>query len=153
PRGGGKWRDVAGGGAAAHLGRAPSWGARAPPPPRRFISAYKPRSGADARVPAGAEAAYFQVHLAAAALARAGTDDPERLLPALRDSEFDAPQGRVRIDPSNNHTYLWPRVAKLDARGQFQIVWSPGVRAKPDSYCVGWSLADLVADRVPRVQA
>src|SRR5262249_4335323 len=153
PRGGGKWRDVAGGGAAAHLGRAPSWGARAPPPPRRFISAYKLRFGADAPVTAGAEAAYFQVHLAAAALARAGTDDPERLLPALRDSEFDAPQGRVRIDPTNNHTYLWPRVAKLDARGHFQIVWNPGVRVKPDPYCVVMSLDDWSADRPQQIHA
>ena len=32
----------------------------------------------------------------------------------------------VAVDPSNNHTYLWPRVAKLDARKHFQIVWHPG---------------------------
>jgi len=89
----------------------------------------------------------------AAALARAGTDDPERLLPALRDAEFDAPQGRVRIDASNNHTYLWPRVAKLDARGKFQIVWNPGVRVKPDPYCVVMSLDDWSADRPQPIHA
>ena len=87
------------------------------------------------------------------ALARAGTDDPERLLPALRDAEFDAPQGRVRIDASNNHTYLWPRVAKLDARGKFQIVWNPGVRVKPDPYCVVMSLDDWSADRPQPIHA
>src|SRR5580693_9661662 len=78
--------------AEGHITAAPFFEALATAAAGRFISAYKLRYGADAPVTAGAEAAYFQVHLAAAALARAGTDDPERLLPALRDSEFDAPQ-------------------------------------------------------------
>jgi branched-chain amino acid transport system substrate-binding protein len=139
--------------AEGHVTAAPFFEALATAAARRFISAYKLRYGADAPVTAGAEAAYFQVHLAAAALARAGTDEPDRLLPALRDAEFDAPQGRVRIDPSNNHTYLWPRVAKLDARGQFQIVWNPGVRVKPDPYCVVMSLDDWSADRPQQIHA
>jgi branched-chain amino acid transport system substrate-binding protein len=139
--------------AEGHITAAPFFEALATAAARRFIGAYKLRYGADAPVTAGAEAAYFQVHLAAAALARAGTDDPDRLLPALRDAEFDAPQGRVRIDPTNNHTYLWPRVAKLDARGQFQIVWNPGVRVKPDPYCVVMSLDDWSADRPQQIHA
>ena len=139
--------------AEGHITAAPFFEALATPAARRFISAYKLRYGANAPVTAGAEAAYFQVHLAAAALARAGTDDPERLLPALRDAEFDAPQGRVRIDASNNHTYLWPRVAKLDARGTFQTVWNPGVRVKPDPYCVVMSLDDWSADLPQQIHA
>ena len=139
--------------AEGHITAAPFFEALATPAARRFISAYKMRYGANAPVTAGAEAAYFQVHLAAAALARAGTDDPERLLPALRDAEFDAPQGRVRIDASNNHTYLWPRVAKLDARGTFQTVWNPGVRVKPDPYCVVMSLDDWSADLPQQIHA
>ena len=139
--------------AEGHITAAPFFEALATPAARRFISAYKLRYGANAPVTAGAEAAYFQVHLAAAALARAGTDDPERLLPALRDAEFDAPQGRVRIDASNNHTYLWPRVAKLDARGTFHTVWNPGVRVKPDPYCVVMSLDDWSADLPQQIYA
>jgi branched-chain amino acid transport system substrate-binding protein len=139
--------------AEGHITAAPFFEALATPAARRFINAYKLHYGANAPVTAGAEAAYFQVHLAAAALARAGTDDPERLLPALRDAEFDAPQGRVRIDASNNHTYLWPRVAKLDARGTFQTVWNPGVRVKPDPYCVVMSLDDWSADLPQQIHA
>ena len=139
--------------AEGHITAAPFFEALATPAARRFINAYKQRYGANAPVTAGAEAAYFQVHLAAAALARAGTDDPEQLLPAVRDAEFDAPQGRVRIDASNNHTYLWPRVAKLDAKGTFQIVWNPGVRVKPDPYCVVMSLDDWSADRPQQIHA
>lgn len=139
--------------AEGHITAAPFFETLATPAARRFISAYKLRYGANAPVTAGAEAAYFQVHMAAQALARAGTDDPERLLPTLRGIEFDAPQGRVRIDASNNHTYLWPRVAKLDARKNFQIVWNPGVRVKPDPYCLYMSLDDWSADRPQQVQA
>ena len=109
-------------------------------------TSFKKKYGPDAPVTAAAEAAYFQVHLAMRAVARCGSDDPEQVLPELRDSEFDAPQGRVRIDPENNHTYLWPRIARLDKSGQFQTVWNPGVRIKPDPYCVVQSLDDWSAD-------
>jgi branched-chain amino acid transport system substrate-binding protein len=102
----------------------------------RFVASYKASFGADAPVTASAEAAYFQLHLAALAMRRAGTDDPEQVIAGLRDAEFDAPQGRVRIDRENNHCYLWPRVARLDSRGRFQIVWNPGVHVKPDPYCI-----------------
>jgi len=99
-------------------------------------------------VPAAAEAAYFQMHLAATAIARAGSADPERIVPELAEIEFAAPQGRVRIALETNHTYLWPRVARLDARGHFHIVWNPGVRVRPDPYSVLQSLGDWSAEGV-----
>jgi branched-chain amino acid transport system substrate-binding protein len=113
---------------------------------RRFVASFKEKYGPDAPVTAAAEAAYFQFHLAMRALARCGSDDPERVLTEVRDAEFDAPQGRVRIDPENNHAYLWPRIARLDQYGRFQTVWNPGVRIKPDPYCVVQSLDDWSVD-------
>jgi len=139
--------------AEGHLTAAPFFEVLATPAARKFVTAFKLQHGADAPVTAEAEAAYFQVHIAAGALGRAGTDDPERLLPEVRDAEYDAPQGRVRIDSTNNHTYLWPRVARLDARGSFQIVWNPGVRVKPDPYCIVPSLDDWSADGVQQMRA
>lgn len=134
--------------AEGHITAAPFFEVLATPAARRFVAAFKARWGAGSPVTAGAEAAYFQVFLAAAALGRSGTDDPERLGPALRDAEFDAPQGRVRVDPENNHTFLWPRVGRIDAAGQFQIVWNPGVRVKPDPYCVVQRLDDWSAEGI-----
>ena len=52
--------------AEGHITAAPFFETLATAAARRFISAYKLRYGADAPVTAGAEAAYFQVHLAAA---------------------------------------------------------------------------------------
>jgi len=134
--------------AEGHITAAPFFETSSSASARRFVESFKRKYGPDAPVPAAAEAAYFQVHLAMRALARCGSDDPERVLKELRDSEFDAPQGRVRIDPENNHTYLWPRIARLDKFGRFQTVWNPGVRIKPDPYCVvqrldDWSVDDL----------
>jgi branched-chain amino acid transport system substrate-binding protein len=139
--------------AEGHLTAAPFFEVLATPAARRFVAAFKQQYGPDAPVTAEAEAAYFQVHIAAGALARAGTDDPDRILQEVRDAEFDAPQGRVRIDSTNNHTYLWPRVARLDARGSFQIVWNPGVRVKPDPYCIVPSLDDWSAEGVQQMRA
>jgi branched-chain amino acid transport system substrate-binding protein len=139
--------------AEGHFTAAPFFEVLATPAARTFVNAFKQRYGSAAPVTAGAEAAYLQVHIAARALERAGTDDPECILREVRGAEFDAPQGRVRIDPTNNHTYLWPRVARLDARGSFQIVWNPDIQVKPDPYCVAPSLDDWSKEDVQRVRA
>ncbi len=132
--------------AEGHITAAPFFETLSSASARRFVSRFKAKYGPDAPVTAAAEAAYFQVHLAMRALARCGSDDPDRILIELRDSECDAPQGRIRIDPENNHAYLWPRIARLDSSGRFQMVWNPGVRIKPDPYCVVQSLDDWSAD-------
>jgi branched-chain amino acid transport system substrate-binding protein len=132
--------------AEGHITGAPFFETLATAAATLFVRNYKKRFGEDAPVSACAEAAYFQMHIAARALRRTGTDDPDILLRELREAEYDAPQGRVRIDPENNHTFLWPRVARLDAEKRFQIVWNPGMRVKPDPYCVIQSLDDWSAD-------
>ncbi|HEY0220539.1 MAG TPA: transporter substrate-binding domain-containing protein [Afipia sp.] len=132
--------------AEGHITAAPFFETLSTAGARRFVESFKKKYGPDAPVTAAAEAAYFQFHLAMRALARCGSDDPERVLAEVRDSEFDAPQGRIRIDPENNHTYLWPRIARLDQQAKFQMVWNPGVRIKPDPYCVVQSLDDWSAD-------
>ena len=139
--------------AEGHITAAPFFETLGTATARRFVSAYKARHGAEAPVPAAAEAAYFQVHLVAAAIARAGSDDPDRVLPELAESEYAAPQGRVRIDRENNHTHLWPRVARLDARGQFQVVWNPGVRVRPDPYSMVQSLEEWSPDGIAGLAA
>lgn len=82
------------------------------------------------------EAAYFQVHLFAQAVRAAGGDEVDRLLPQLLGSEFDAPQGRVRIDPANHHTRLYPRIGRVDADGRFVVVAESRDGVDPDPYLV-----------------
>jgi branched-chain amino acid transport system substrate-binding protein len=134
--------------AEGHISAATFFSTLQTPAARRFTAAYRAKYGPSAPIPSAAEAAYLQTHIAAAALARAGTDDPRRVLEEIKEVEFDAPQGRVRIDPDNHHAYLWPRVARVDADGEFQTVWNPGVRVKPDPYCVDQRIDDWSADFV-----
>ncbi|WP_454643756.1 transporter substrate-binding domain-containing protein [Bradyrhizobium liaoningense] len=139
--------------AEGHITAAPFFETLSSPAAKRFVARFKDRYGAEAPVTAAAEAAYFQVHLAMRAVAKCGSDDPEQVLINLRDAEYDAPQGRVRIDPENNHTWLWPRIARIDRQGRFQVVWNPGVRIKPDPYGVVQSLDDWSVDDVPLLRS
>ncbi|MFT4266859.1 MAG: transporter substrate-binding domain-containing protein [Xenophilus sp.] len=116
------------------------------PANHEFVRAYRARFGRELPITACAEAAYFQVKLYAQTLARTGDDRLDSMLLHLHEHEFDAPQGRVRIDKENHHTYLWPRVARVDAQGMFQVVDDPGIRIKPDPYMYG-SRFDLLSER------
>lgn len=102
----------------------------------RFVTAYRERYGDDSPISSCAEAAYFQVHLYAQTLERAGSDRLSSLRAQLHEHEYAAPQGTVRIDPENQHTYLWPKVGKVDAAGVFAVVDDPGVCVKPDPYMI-----------------
>lgn len=80
------------------------------------------------------EATYSQVHLFANAMAACGTDDMQPLSEALRGSEFDAPQGRIRIDKLNQHTGLYPRIGIANGEGQFTVVQEARRMVDPDPY-------------------
>lgn len=143
--------------AAGHISAAPFFSELNTPAAAAFVSAFRARFGDDAPVTAGAEAAYFQLRLVANAIERTGSDEPDLVRATLGRLDFDAPQGRITVDAITNHTFLWPRVAKLDHRGRFQIVWDPGVRVRPDPYCIdqrldSWS-APLVTRPVARLPA
>lgn len=91
------------------------------------------------------EASYFQMHIFANAMRQSGSDDIAELMPHVLGSEFDAPQGRVRIDPTNHHTCLYPRIGRVNAEGQFTIVRQARRSVYPDPYLVTHSLGDWAA--------
>lgn len=82
------------------------------------------------------EASYFGMKLFARAYENAGSDDIRLLLPCLLGSEIDAPQGRVRINPSNHHASLYPRIGQANDQGQFTIIKDAVQRIEPDPYMV-----------------
>ncbi len=135
--------------AAGHVSSAPYFQSIDSPVNRTCLANFRRRFG-DVVVPnAGWEAAYFQVHLFANAMAKSGSDEIDALMPHLLGSEFDAPQGRVRIDPTNNHTCLYPRVGIANASGQFTIVREAKRAVHPDPYLVTHSLGDWAARHDP----
>ena len=91
------------------------------------------------------EASYFQMHIFANALRQAGDEGIAQLMPHILGSEFDAPQGRIKIDPANHHTCLYPRIGRVNAEGQFTIVRQATQSVYPDPYLVTHSLGDWAA--------
>jgi branched-chain amino acid transport system substrate-binding protein len=88
------------------------------------------------------EAAYFQTHLLANALRKAQTDSVREVLRLLPGSEFEAPQGLVRVHEDNHHTYLCPRIGRVDACGQFDVIGEATSWVRPDPYLVEHTLKD-----------
>ncbi|MBL29194.1 MAG: amino acid ABC transporter substrate-binding protein [Rhodospirillaceae bacterium] len=109
---------------------------------RAFVARYRERFGAGEHTNMCCEAAYFQVYLFARALAATNALDAQSLREALLGIEFQAPQGPVRIDPDNHHTYLWPRIGRIDGNGAFEIVREASAWVKPDPYLVTHTLDD-----------
>ncbi|MFK0382334.1 transporter substrate-binding domain-containing protein [Agrobacterium sp. NPDC090273] len=122
------------GAAEGHIIAAPFFDSLQTPSAQAFASAMRSRTGGTLPATAPAEAAYYSVHLFATALAIAGDDSIDALLPALYEVEFDAPQGPVRIDRSTNHVLLWPRVARVKEGAPYEIVSAPEERVMPDPY-------------------
>lgn len=126
---------------------------------RSAVARYRKRYGTAERTNMCWESAYFQVHLAANAMRAAGSDDADRIRQSLFGLEYDAPQGKVQIDPENGHTYLWPRIGRVNASGSFDVLFESRNAIKPDPYLVSfdpsdWSLKSTMAslDTGPRTE-
>ena len=102
----------------------------------RVVARYKARFGENHNTNVGWAAAYFQTHLIAKALAQSGSEDPTLLAQVLPGLEFDAPQGRVRIDEQNNHTYLHPKIGRCNSMGQFDVLASASDLVRADPFVV-----------------
>jgi branched-chain amino acid transport system substrate-binding protein len=102
-----------------------------------FVNRYKRRYGADEPTNMCVEAAYFQVHIFARALAATDSTDTDLLRPMVLGTTLDAPQGPVSIDAANNHTNLWTRIARANARGQFEVMQQSLSPTLPDPFMVG----------------
>ena len=83
---------------------------------------------------ADAEASYDAVHLLAEGLIAAGSSDPEAVLSAAYAVELDAPQGKVRVDRTNNHCYLTPHLGRSRRNGTFAVIASATEPVRPDPY-------------------
>lgn len=128
--------------AAGHFTAAPYFQSVDTAANRACLENFNKRYGDKAIPNACWEAAYFQVHLFANAMRASGSDLIDALMPKLLGSEFMAPQGRIRIEPSNHHTCLYPRIGRVNQKGQFTIVRASTTAVVPDPYLVTHSLGD-----------
>ncbi len=105
------------------------------PENENFVSNYKAKYGKDAVTNAVMEAAYFQTFFLAQALEKIGTTDTDALIfEGLPGQEFQAPQGKVKIDEKNHHTWLWARIGQANEEGQFDIIDKSAEWIRPDPW-------------------
>lgn len=128
--------------AAGHFTSAPYFASVNTPENLRVLERFRSRFGDEVRPNACWEAAYFQVHLFANAMRASGSDLVPALMPQLLGAEFLAPQGRVRIEPTNHHIHLYPRIGRVNSKGEFSIVRASKNAVAPDPYLVTHSLGD-----------
>ncbi len=99
-----------------------------------FVRNFKRKYGKDAVTNAVMEAAYFQTFFLAQAIEKVGTDTDALIFEGLPGPEFQAPQGKVKIDEKNHHTYLWARIGRANEEGQFDIVDKSADWIRPDPW-------------------
>jgi urea transport system substrate-binding protein len=96
---------------------------------RRFQEEYPQRSITDPMV-----TAYLGVKLWAQAANEAQALDPKKIRRALLNQRLKGPAGEVRIDPNTQYCVQTPRIARIDAAGRFQVIWTTEEPVRPDPY-------------------
>lgn len=122
--------------AAGHFTSAPYFMSTDTPENHKFVESFQKRWGKDKVTHFVSEPAYFQVYLFKQAVEKlsAGDIHPEAIRKAAWDQEFHAPEGLVKIDPENAHTYLWPKIGQAQANGQFKIIEQVKEWVEPSPY-------------------
>jgi urea transport system substrate-binding protein len=80
------------------------------------------------------EAAYAGVYLWSQAVQKAGRDEAGAIRQAIKGQSLDAPEGGVRIDPDNLHTWKTVRIGQISEDGRFKVVNSSENPIRPEPY-------------------
>ncbi|MEL6438331.1 MAG: ABC transporter substrate-binding protein [Cyanobacteria bacterium J06621_8] len=109
------------------------------PENQAFVTQFKDKFGNNRVTNGVMEAAYIQTFYMAQAmqdiLQEGGEINTQTLREATRGQKFQAPQGLVKMDPDNYHSYLYSRIGKWQADGQAEIVFATPAAVKP----IAWS--------------
>lgn len=111
------------------------------PANKTFVENYKKKYGEDRVTADPIEAGYTAVYLWKAAVEKAGSTDVDKVKAAAKDLEWDAPEGKVKIDGENQHIYKTVRIGEVQADGQFKELWNSGNAVMPDPFLKGYDWA------------
>jgi urea transport system substrate-binding protein len=122
--------------AAGHFTSAPYFMVHDSPENQKFVEAYRSRWGGDKVTHFVSEPSYFGVYLFKQAVEKIGSGQitPETIREAIKGQEMVAPQGRIKIEPENLHTWLWPKIGQCQSDGQFNIIQQSNEWIKPIPY-------------------
>lgn len=104
------------------------------PENQKFVAAYQAKYGSDRVTGDPIEAAYTGVYLWKAAVEKAGSLNLVAVRQALKNLEFAAPGGQVKLDGRTQHLWKTARVGRVCADGSIQEVWSSPMPIAPDPF-------------------
>jgi urea transport system substrate-binding protein len=89
-----------------------------------FVRRFRARFGPDRILSDPMEGAYIAVQLWAQAVESAGSGEVQAIRRAIHEQSFNAPEGRVRIDPHTHHISKYVRIGKISENRTFDVVYS-----------------------------
>ncbi len=99
-----------------------------------FVRKFKDRYGEDRVTSDVIVAAYNSVRLWAQAVEEANAADVSNVLQTIRYQSLNAPEGVISVDRETHHTWRPVYIAKIRGDGQFEVVWSSKLPARPVPY-------------------
>jgi urea transport system substrate-binding protein len=99
-----------------------------------FVSRFRSKYGRTRVVADSMEASYIAVNVWAQAAEAVESDDAATVREAVLGQSFEAPEGRVRIDPVTQHTWKTVRLGQIVEGGQFDIIWSSEKPVRPEPF-------------------
>jgi urea transport system substrate-binding protein len=113
-----------------------------------FVAAYKAAYGDERVTSDPAEAGYFGVYLWKAMVEKAGSTavDDVRAAAATGEIEYQAPEGLVKVDPENQHTWKTVRIGQVNAEGLIDEVFASGAPVHPDPFLAEIDWAEGLAE-------
>jgi urea transport system substrate-binding protein len=123
------------------------------PENQAFVARWKARFGEDGSPSVDGQATYVAVMLLARAIRRAGTAEVGAVRRAAADHVYEAPQGPTWVDPSNNHCFATPRLARSVPGYGFEIFWEAAAPTAPDPYLSTLDATAAAARRRSRKEA
>lgn len=112
------------------------------PENEKFVAdyhAFTEKSGGQRPTSDPVEAAYISVNLWAMAAAKAGTTEVEAVKAAMAGLEFAAPEGPVKVHPTNHHISKTVRVGKIREDALIDEIWATEGPVEPDPYLETYS--------------
>ncbi|GIW13166.1 MAG: urea ABC transporter substrate-binding protein [Tepidiforma sp.] len=107
------------------------------PENEKFVPAYHAfteKSGKKRPTSDPVEAAYISVHLWAMAVEKAGTTDVEKVKEAMANLQFAAPEGMVKVHPTNHHISKTVRIGRIRSDALIDEIWATPGPVEPDPY-------------------
>ena len=108
----------------------------ATPENEAFVAAYKAKYGDERVTSDPAEAGYFGVYLWKAMVEKAGSTAVADVKAAAASGEIEyaAPEGLVKVDPENQHTWKTVRIGQVNAEGLIDEVFASDGPVHPDPF-------------------